>query len=611
MNNNIVFKEKYRNLYLVDTLDMWGEFSDSYDSNLDLVLTYDLALKLKIEALFGEVYYIDHLVEQSEMHQNNFVVYDFFAKWHLDAQGNDLFVYKGVDFGFSFRLEFWNDYISYMRVYFCLSKVREIDCHKFYASTYDQNILDVISRLGLSATIVDPKGSGSGYFFPIAQWMNEQIRPSKLRGALYAARSIVTALYGSLTQYVDRLCIRKPKYSVFLQEYHPTKEILRALRADDEIRLLLCNFSRGSSFFDKFKERLIPVYTLRKYSDKQDEIVAHYQSKKAARLVVSDGSDLSDIAYDMIESRVFSVLPKTIATLESCIRYLNNNSLDLAVLIANIGYTATLFDCVCKSKGIPSYLIINGLLGPDYSDESKYASYINSYSQSIKANYFKGMDNVYPLGDPRMDAYAVQDDPKVINRDNPTVVVGASGFNSIDLNSFVSVEFEFIYTVLLGLNQIRTEGQELNVIIKVRPNGYSHQYEKLLSEYFSDFPAVVIDSEPMRNVLERADFYISIYSQTLFEASCLGVPALYFRIDNEIMHSPFDMNSELVTVSSQSELVTAFYDFLEGDRRYDKFLDREVMEKYVGPLDGNNLTRNKEFIYDLLDRGSQNAKGIH
>jgi hypothetical protein len=221
------------------------------------------------------------------------------------------------------------------------------------------------------------------------------------------------------------------------------------------------------------------------------------------------------------------------------------------------------------------------------------------------------MDNVYPLGDPRMDAYAVQDDPKVINRDNPTVVVGASGFNSIDLNSFVSVEFEFIYTVLLGLNQIRTEGQELNVIIKVRPNGYSHQYEKLLSEYFSDFPAVVIDSEPMRNVLERADFYISIYSQTLFEASCLGVPALYFRIDNEIMHSPFDMNSELVTVSSQSELVTAFYDFLEGDRRYDKFLDREVMEKYVGPLDGNNLTRNKEFIYDLLDRGSQNAKGIH
>ncbi|KXJ55469.1 MAG: hypothetical protein AXW15_14775 [Neptuniibacter sp. Phe_28] len=199
----------------------------------------------------------------------------------------------------------------------------------------------------------------------------------------------------------------------------------------------------------------------------------------------------------------------------------------------------------------------------------------------------------------------------MINRDNHTVVVGASGFNSIDLNSFVSVEFEFIYTVLLGLNQIRTEGQELNVIIKVRPNGYSHQYEKLLSEYFSDFPAVVIDSEPMRNVLERADFYISIYSQTLFEASCLGVPALYFRVDNEIMHSPFDMNSELVTVSSQSELVTAFYDFLEGDRRYDKFLDREVMEKYVGPLDGNNLTRNKEFIYDLLDRGSQNAKGIH
>jgi hypothetical protein len=35
--------------------------------------------------------------------------------------------------------------------------------------------------------------------------------------------------------------------------------------------------------------------------------------------------------------------------------------------------------------------------------------------------------------------------------------------------------------------------------------------------------------------------------------------------------------------------------------RFDKFLERDVMEKYIGPLDGKNTKRNLDFIYHLLD----------
>lgn len=603
MENDIVFNESYRNIYIVDTFDMWADFSSSYNYEDDLVLTYDLALKLHIEQNFGDVFYIDHLVCQKEMHENNFAIYDFFRKWHLDQDGNDMFVFRGVSFGMSFRLEFWADYTAYMRIYLSMSKLKSVKWDCIHVSSFDDNIVAVLKRLGFGFSYCEPKGTGEGYFFPIAKWMDEQIRPNRFRGLLYSVRSIITAAYGYSFEWLDRLFLRRPKYSVFLQEYHPTKEILKVLRADKRIRLVLCNFSRGSSFFNKFKERLVPINTLRSHSKEVEDIFSKYKINRTSRLIFKDGRDLSDVAYEIIDNRITSVLPKSISTLESCIRYLEANKIELSVLIANIGYTATLFDCVCKSKGIPSYLIINGLFGPEFLDESKYATYINSYSESIKENYFSGMNNIYALGDPRMDAYVGRSN-KAINRSRPTVVVGASGFNSVDLNSFVSVEFEFMYSVLCALREVKESGQDLDIIVKVRPNGYRHQYKKLLSDYFEGMSAIIIDKEPMTNVLERCDFYISIYSQTLFEASCLGIPSVYYRADNEIMPPPFDMKSELVTVTDQKGLITAFNEFINSDSRYDPFLERATMEKYVGPLDGGNLKRNLTMINDLLEGGS-------
>ena len=108
-------------------------------------------------------------------------------------------------------------------------------------------------------------------------------------------------------------------------------------------------------------------------------------------------------------------------------------------------------------------------------------------------------------------------------------------------------------------------------------------------------------------MLERADFYISIYSQTLFEASCLGVPALYYRKDTEIMFAPFDGKSELVTVDNVDDLVGALEEFRAGGSRFDAFLRREVMEKYIGPLDGCCFERNLLQIEKLLFQETQEA----
>ena len=67
------------------------------------------------------------------------------------------------------------------------------------------------------------------------------------------------------------------------------------------------------------------------------------------------------------------------------------------------------------------------------------------------------------------------------------------------------------------------------------------------------------------------------------------------------MFAPFDGASELVTVDSVEDLVAACDDFLSQHPRFDAFLRRSNMEKYIGFLDGGNLDRNLDCIYGFLN----------
>ena len=63
------------------------------------------------------------------------------------------------------------------------------------------------------------------------------------------------------------------------------------------------------------------------------------------------------------------------------------------------------------------------------------------------------------------------------------------------------------------------------------------------------------------------------------------------------MFRPYDTRSELVTAMEPETLEHRIHDFYEGSAIFDAFLDKKVLEKYIGPLDGKNLERNIEFIY--------------
>lgn len=596
---------KYENIYIIDSLNWWDQIKNIYDPACDLVLTYDFGLKQKIDGLGGKVFYIDQLVDSETMQANNFLIYDFFRTWHYDTSGNDIFVHNQIPFGFSFRLEFWNDFTFYVRIRICLSLLKKIEIKKLYVGSDNNIIASVLDELELSYSLLLDKvlNNKPTYYFPIAQWMDEKLRAKGIRGFLYFAREVINTIYGHFMPIVDKLLLKKDKTSIFIQEYHPTKRLISEFKKDSNLHVVLVNFSRGTKLLDHFSERLIPVSgSLRKYNENVVHLMNEFKSRKHAKLILSNGEDISISAYNIIEKRIIPCMARNLRAIDSAISFIDKNGIQLEVLIANIGYMATLIDCVCKYKGIPSYLIINGLLLSAYEDESKHATVINSYSVSIRDNYFREMNNVVCLGDPRMDIYALQSTKREINRGMPTVTIGAAAFSNVDLNSYVAVEFDFMYDILSAFKIVLEQGKKVEIIIKVRPNGYKAQYKNFIEEFFPDLSIQIVSDLPMKAVLDKSDFYISTYSQTIIEAACLGIPCVYYKKDNEMMNPPFDRYSELVTIDSVNELVEAFFDFQTGHERYNAFLDKVVLEKYIGPLDGKNLERNLNFIYEFLKK---------
>lgn len=602
-----VFEEttKYENIYIIDSLNWWDQIRNIYNPTSDLVLTYDFGLKQKIVELGGQSFYIDQLVDSETMQANNFLIYDFFRNWHYDASGNDIFVHNQIPFGFSFRLEFWNDFTFYVRIKICLSLLKRIQIKKLYVGSDNNTIASILDELKLSYSLLLDKVQNDKptYYFPIAQWMDEKLRAKGIRGFLYLAREIVNTIYGHFMPIVDKLLLKKDKTPIFIQEYHPTKRIISELKKDSNLQVVLANFSRGTKLFDHFSERLIPISgSLRKYNEKAAHLMHEFKYRKHAKLILSNGEDISNSAYNIIEKRIIACMARNLRAIDSATSFIDKNGIQLEILIANIGYMATIIDCVCKYKGIPSYLIINGLLLSAYEDESKHATVINSYSESIRDNYFRGMNNIVCLGDPRMDIYALQSTKRQINRDMPTVMIGAAAFSNVDLNSYVAVEFDFMYDILTAFKIVLEQGKKVEIIIKVRPNGYKAQYKNFVEEFFPDLSVQIVSDLPMKAVLDKSDFYISTYSQTIIEAACLGIPCIYYKKDNEMMNPPFDKHSELVTVDSVKELVDAFFNFQTGHERYNAFLNKVVLEKYIGPLDGKNLERNINFIYEFLKK---------
>ena len=587
----------YRNIFLVQNRAYWHSCPFPYDPQQDLVLTYDFGVFQEIHDRGGNVEFLDHLIDPQTMEKYNYETYDFFAKWHFDSEGNDIFAYQGIKVGNAFRIAIWANITQYARTLINLLAVKKIKYEKIFAGIEDYYTVDILKALDIKTETWEPQKDiqFQEYYFPILRWIDESIYPS---GAKQILKSALTGILDlSLVVWDNLKIFRKKSINIFIHPYHPTQKIIEKLKSNPDINLIFENYTWTKG---PFKERRLPIQRPSlHYKRLAEDMLDKFQMKKTAHWSI-DGFPVSDHLYPIILKRIHEPFAQCLKTVDTIIGYFNKKKLNFMVTIANIGFTNCLMLNYCHRYDIPTFLIINGLLANSYLDEAKDAIWINSYGESIKSNYFRGMTNVICLGDPRMDDYINNYPPKKINTVSPTIVIGASGFSNIDLNSYVAVEFDFLHDILSACQKLKAQGREMDIVMKVRSNGYIVQYIAFINEYFPEMTVQVYDKISMRAVLLEADFYISIYSQTLFEASCLGIPVLYYKKDTQISQPPFDGKSELVTAVDLEDLVEKLEQFYCNDSIYEVFLDKKVMEKYVGRLDGKNTERNVDFIYSLL-----------
>ena len=132
IKNIQLLKKVYKHIFLVQNRDFWQACPFPYDKDKDLVLTFDFGVVKEVLSLNGEAYYLDHLVDKDTMEKYNYETYDFFSKWYYDKNNKDIFSFRGVDVGNTFRIDIWNDITYYVRIWINLLTVKKLKYKKIF-----------------------------------------------------------------------------------------------------------------------------------------------------------------------------------------------------------------------------------------------------------------------------------------------------------------------------------------------------------------------------------------------------------------------------------------------------------------------------------------------
>ncbi|MEI8084162.1 MAG: hypothetical protein WCI74_20165, partial [Actinomycetes bacterium] len=336
----------YRNVFVLDSRDWYATCRDRFDPATDLILTYDLALKLEIESQGGKAFFVDHLLQSEVMQDNNFRLYEFFRTWHTDASGADIFVYRGVPFGFSFRMDIWNELVFYVRARLCLEILRTLRFETLSVGTELGLAEIIISEMGMPFIPIRPDTTASrpSYYFPIHRWMTEHIRRQGLKARVL---NIATWGIGTLLSWWDRAQPRwRRRAAVFVQPYHPTFGVIRRLRKEGRVRVVTATISADVRW-----SRYVPVWgRTAPFQSVAAELLDDFRRKRTARLVLSTGIDVTDGVYRIVEKSIAPRMGASLRTMECILRYVDKNPIRLELLIANIGEIASLVGCVCKAR---------------------------------------------------------------------------------------------------------------------------------------------------------------------------------------------------------------------------------------------------------------------
>jgi len=486
-----------------------------------------------------------------------------------------------------------NDATFFCHFLFNILGIRSINFQKLFVLANEPILFNCLEIANIQYEKASPllRSNYPIYYFPLMQWVGEKTGKKSLK---YRFKNFFAKRIDFINDAIDFTFCRGKSF-VYIQHYYPTSSLIDEISKDNTVGLIQQNYTSIKTIFSQRRlvaadQKIDPELVLK--------LKLNYAKSKCQRWSY-DSIDVSNLLYQQIEKVIDKHLVEAISAADSIEKYFIHRTLKLMVPITNYWITNRLIMNYCKNHNIPVFMIINGLLNVSFIHDGKDSDFVNCYSESIKREYFLSASNALPLGDPRMDQY-VNIEHRVIDYVNPKVVIGTAGFDSLDLNSYMAYEFDFLYDILTCISKMQKDGYNSSVTLKVRANGYENLYQSFVEEYFNGIDIKIVQNISFFEVVSQADLYISIFSQTIFEASCLGIPTIYYKKDTQTIHKPFDEKSELVTANNVSELESSIKQFYNNPAIFNEFLQVKTLEKYIGKLDGQNTERNIKFIKDLI-----------
>jgi hypothetical protein len=213
----------FRNIYIFESRQCWSGELQQYDLKKDLVLTFDFAIKSKIESMGGSVLYIDSIASENEMQKNNYLASDFFKAWHFDKYGNDIFTSQDIPFGFAFRIEIWSEFLHYVRLRANLEKLKLLNYQTIYLSERSNLISNILKDAAISFTVL-PKTTGQNvaYFFDIHQYLYNAFHAFNWHNI---TRNILVNFFHSLATTLIFFFQKTKIYPLFTHKYTTLRKV--------------------------------------------------------------------------------------------------------------------------------------------------------------------------------------------------------------------------------------------------------------------------------------------------------------------------------------------------------------------------------------------------
>ncbi|NQX40294.1 hypothetical protein SAMN05421820_105170 [Pedobacter steynii] len=579
----------FDSIYIVENRNLWEGIQINKSTDLVLCIDFGLYHQLKSEGV--NVAYLDHLTDTETANQFNAEMNHYLQNWFRDGEGNDLLNYQGYDIGDALLLDILNDITYPCHFILNLIALRKLKYKKLIVASQDVIINSMLTRLGIDYSFLSVHKNALNkpvYNFPIIKWTNEQINSVSFKSKI---KKTVSGLLDRFLAIYDNFRGGKNN-AVFIQNYHPTESVIHTLIDEKQLKVVLNDYIPGKKIFSQRR------FEIKNYRIEQSDQIVHNYTSAIKTNWIYENINLSEILEERLIINIKKNIDRALAQINNINAYFSRKPIKLLIPVTNLWLNNRLVMHYCKNNNIPIFMIINGLLNARHWQDAHDSTWVNCYSESLKMDYFGNKNNALPLGDPRMDSYA-KSSPKVVNRKSPNILIGAAAYSHLDQTSYVAFEFDFLFDVLKALTDLGHTNY--SITLKVRANGYANLYQDFLREYFPHLNVTVIQDTPFSEVVSKADLYISFYSQTLMEAAVLGIPTIYYKKDDADLFRPYDCKSELVTALNIEELSAKIEAFYLNDSIFNKFMDRSVLERYIGPLDGKNLERNVDFIYSILN----------